>query len=88
MVLSIGFLIGILLGGGIGFAVGFPLGMVSKFKGKRSARKESKAERLFNLAIQQENRKAKLEILSEILDKYPHSTWVDKALEEATKTRK
>lgn len=88
MVLSIGFLIGLLLGGGVGFAVGFPLGMASKSKGKRSAKKEGKAERLFNLATQQEDRKAKLEILSEILNKYPHSTWADKALEEATKTRK
>ena len=88
MELSISFLFGLLLGGGVGFAVGFALGLISKSKGRRSAKKESKAEKLFNLATQKEDRKAKLKILAEIIDKYPRSNWADKALEEAAKTKK
>jgi len=86
--LSISFVVGLILGGILGFAVGLLSGMVFiKPEEKRSIKKESKAERIFNLAIQQEDRKKKLELLGKILDKYPKSEWAKRALEEAIKMR-
>lgn len=85
MGLPTGFLIGLALGAIVGFVVVW--GMPSASKGKRSTR-ESQAEKLFNLAIQQEDPKRKLELLRKVFDKYPHTEWADKALEEVMKMRK
>jgi uncharacterized protein HemY len=80
--------LGLILGGIAGFAGGLLLGMALKSKEKRSIKKESKAERIFKLAIQQKSQERKLELLGRILDKHPKSEWADKALEEAMKITK
>ena len=85
MGLAAGFLVGLFLGAIVGFVVA--RGMAPESKGKRSTRK-SQAEKFFNLAIQQEDQKRKLELLGKVFDKYPHSEWGDKALEEVMKMRK
>lgn len=85
MGLPTGFLIGLALGAIVGFVVVW--GMPSRSKAKTSTRK-SQAEKLFDLAIQEEDQKTKLELLGKVLDKYPHSEWGDKALEEVMKMRK
>jgi|GEM_PF-2504220 len=71
------FLLGLMLAGIAGCIVGFCLGKVSK--------RGSKAERLFMLAMQEENQGRKHELLGEIVDKYPDTEWVDKALDERVK---
>jgi len=86
--LSVSLVVGLILGGMLGFVVGLLSGMALKSEKKRSIKRESKAERIFNLAIQQENQETKLELLGKILDKYPESKWADKALEEAIKIRR
>jgi len=71
------FLLGLMLAGIAGCIVGFCLGRVSK--------RGSKAERLFMLAMQEENQGRKRKLLGEIVDKYPNAEWVDKALDERVK---
>lgn len=87
MKLPTDFWAGLILGGIVGFIIGFSLNMAFESKGKRSIKKESKAENLFNLAIQQESQERKRELLGKVLDKYPRSKWADKALEESMKMR-
>lgn len=70
-------LVGLMLAGIAGCIVGFSLGKVSK--------RGSKAERLFMLAMQEENQGRKHKLLGEIVDKYPNTEWVDKALDERVK---
>ena len=67
-------LVGLMLAGIAGCIVGFCLGKISK--------RGSKAERLFMLAMQEENQGRKRKLLGEIVDKYPNTEWVDKALDE------
>lgn len=69
--------VGLMLAGIAGCTVGFWLGRVSK--------RGSKAERLFMLAMQEENQGRKHKLLGEIVDKYPNTEWVDKALDERVK---
>lgn len=88
MGLSIRFLAGLILGGILGFMIGFLLRMAFEPKAERLGRKRSEAERLFDLAMQQEKRKRKIKLLGQVLDRYPHSEWADKALEEVMKMRK
>lgn len=83
-----GFLAGLITGGVVGLIVGLLLGMVSGPKERKSIKRKKEAEKLFALAKQEENRKRKLKLLGEILDKYPHSEWAEKALNEAMKIRK
>ena len=71
------FLLGLMLAGIAGCIVGFSLGRVSK--------RGSKAERLFMLAMQEQNQGRKHKLLGEIVDKYPDTEWVDKALDERVK---
>lgn len=87
MKLPTDFWAGLILGGIVGFIIGFSLNMAFESKGKRSIKKESKTENLFNLAIQQESQERKRELLGKVLDKYPRSKWADKALEESMKMR-
>lgn len=87
MKLPTDFWAGLILGGIVGFIIGFSLNMAFESKGKRSIKKESKAENLFNLAIQQESQERKRELLGKVLDKYPRSKWADKTLEESMKMR-
>jgi len=70
-------LMGLMLAGIAGCIVGFYLGRVSK--------RESKAKRLFMLAMQENNQGRKHKLLAEIVDKYPDTEWVDKALDERVK---
>lgn len=86
--LSTGFAVGLVLGAVVGLMVGFLLGMVSSLKKTKLAGKKSQAQKLFNLAMQEENRTKQLKLLAQILDKYPHSEWADNALEQAMKSRK
>lgn len=86
--LSTDFVVGLVIGGVVGLIVGFLMGTISSLKKRRSTGKKSQAQKLFNSAMQEENRQRKLKLLAQILDKYPHSEWADKALEEAMKTRK
>ncbi len=88
MDLSARFLAGLILGGILGLIIGFLLRMAFEPKIESPRKKRSEAERLFDLAIQQKNQKRKMKLLGEVLDKYPHSEWADKALEEAMKMRK
>lgn len=83
-----GFLVGLILGGILGFALGFLAGVVSKPEEEKVSRKESKAEKLFKLAVEQKDKKRKLELLGKLLDKYPYSEWTDKALEEVMKMKR
>ena len=69
--------VGLMLVGIAGCLVGFWLGRVSK--------RGSKAERLFMLAMQEDNQEKKHKLLGEIVDKYPSTEWVDKALDERVK---
>lgn len=55
MELPVSFWIGLILGGIGGSIVGFLLGMASGFKEKNLIKKENKAEKLFDLAIQEES---------------------------------
>jgi len=83
-----GFLVGLILGGILGFALGFLAGMVSKPEEERLSKRESRAKKLFNLAVEQKDKKRKLELLGKLLDKYSYSEWADKALEEVMKMKK
>jgi len=67
-------LVGLMGGGIVGCIVGFWLGRVSK--------RGSKAERLFMLAIQEENRERKDKLLGKLVDKYPSTKWADKVLDD------
>lgn len=82
------FIIGLIAGGIVGFVLGLLVGILSKPAERKAARKESKAEKLFNLAMQQENEKRKINILGRIVERYPSSIWADKALEEVMKLKK
>ena len=66
--------VGLMLAGIVGCIVGFWLGRVSKRGGK--------AERLFMLAIQEENQERKDKLLGKLVDKYPSTKWADKVLDE------
>jgi len=83
-----GFLVGLIVGGILGLIVGFLLGMASGPKERRLTKRKNEAERLLALAKQENNQKRKLKLLGEILDKYPHSEWAEKALNEAMEIRK
>ena len=86
--LSTDFVVGLVIGGVVGLIVGFLMGTISSLKKRKLTGKKSQAQKLFNSAMHEENRQRKLKLLAQILDKYPHSEWADKALEEAMKTRK
>jgi len=86
--LSTGFVVGLVIGGVVGLIVGFLVGVVSSLKKSKLTGKKSRAQKLFNSAMQEENRKIKLKLLAQILDKYPNSEWADKALEQVMKLRK
>jgi len=70
-------LVGVMLAGIAGCIVGFWLGRASK--------RESKAERLFMLAMQEENQGKKRKLMGKIVSKYPSTEWVDKVLDERIK---
>ena len=70
-------LVGVMLAGIAGCIVGFWLGRASK--------RESKAERLFMLAMQEENQGKKRKLMGKIVSKYPDTEWVDKVLDERIK---
>ena len=86
--LSTGFVVGLVIGGVVGLIVGFLMGTISSLKKRKLTGKKSQAQKLFNSAMQEENRKGKLKLLGQILDKYPHSEWADKALDQVMKLRK
>lgn len=86
--LSTGFVVGLVLGAVVGLIVGFLLGMASSLKKRKLTGKKSQAQKLFNLAMKEENRTKQLKLLAQILDKYPHGEWADKALEQAMKSKK
>ncbi|HDN84487.1 MAG TPA: hypothetical protein ENG47_01860 [Candidatus Aerophobetes bacterium] len=87
--ISPGFFVGVVAGGLFGFAIGFLLATLLKSgEGKEKEREKSRAERIFNQAISQKDRKRKAELLGKILEKYPNTTWADKALEEVIKMKK
>lgn len=67
-------LVGVVLAGIAGCIVGFWLG--------RACKRESKAERLFMLAMQEENQGKKRKLMGKIVSKYPDTEWVDKVLDE------
>jgi len=60
-----------------GCRVGFWLG--------RAAKRGSKAERLFMLAMQEENQGKKRKLMGKIVSKYPNTEWADKVLDERMK---
>ena len=70
-------LVGVMLAGIAGCIVGFWLG--------RACKRESKAERLFMLAMQEENQGKKRKLMGKIVSKYPDTEWVDKVLDERIK---
>jgi len=86
--LSVSFVVGLILGGILGSAASLLISTVFKSNKKRAIKKESKAERIFNLALQQEDQERKLKLLRKILDKYPKSEWAERSLEEVMKMRK
>ena len=86
--LSTDFVVGLVIGGVVGFIVGFLVGTISSLKKGKLTGKKSQAQKLFNSAMQEEDRKGKLKLLGQILDKYPNSEWADKALEQIMKLRK
>jgi len=86
--LSVSFVVGLILGGILGSAASLLISTVFKSNKKRAIEKESKAERIFNLALQQEDQERKLKLLRKILDKYPKSEWAERSLEEVMKMRK
>lgn len=84
-----GFFVGLIAGGVLGFVTGFLVGMSLKPEEEKQVKvRKSKAERIFNQALLQENQEKKLELLGKILDKYPNTIWADKALEEVIKMKK
>jgi len=88
MELSTNSLVWAVLGAILGLTVGYLWGMTSRYKEGKSIKKETKAEKLFDLAVQQEDQQRKRELLSQVLEKYPNSEWADKALEERMNMRK
>jgi len=86
--LSVSFVVGLILGGILGSAASLLISTMFKSNKKRAIEKESKAERIFNLALQQEDQERKLKLLRKILDKYPKSEWAERSLEEVMKMRK
>lgn len=88
MELSVSFVVGLILGGILGSAASLLISTMFKSNKKRAIEKESKAERIFNLALQQEDQERKLKLLRKILDKYPKSEWAERSLEEVMKMRK
>lgn len=88
MEIGVKFFVGLVLGAILGFITGFLVGVVSKPEEKGTTKKEHRAEKLFNLAIKQENEKRKRKLLGKILEKFPHSEWADKALEEVMRMKK
>lgn len=83
-----GFIVGLIAGGTLGFIFGILVGGTSRGEKKRSVKKENKAQKLFNLALEQDSQQGKMKLLKKVLDKYPHSEWADKALEEVARVRK
>ena len=81
-------MVGLILGGILGSAASLLISTMFKSNKKRAIEKESKAERIFNLALQQEDQERKLKLLRKILDKYPKSEWAERSLEEVMKMRK
>ena len=71
--------VGVMLAGIAGCIVGFWLG--------RARKRGSKAERLFMLAMQEENQGKKRKLMGKIVSKYPNTEWVDKVLDERTKKK-
>ncbi|MBE0478707.1 hypothetical protein IBX65_06275 [Candidatus Aerophobetes bacterium] len=82
------FFAGLVLGAIVGFIIGYLAGAVSKPEEKKIPAREDKAKKLFELAIKEENGEKKTELLGKILEKYPHSQWADKVLEEVMKMKK
>ena len=70
-------LVGVVLAGITGCIVGFWLG--------RARKRGGKAERLFMLAMQEENQGKKRKLMGKIVSKYPNTEWVDKVLDERIK---
>ena len=88
MELPDGFLVGLVLGGILGFALGFLVTTIPTSAKEKLNRKERKAEKLFDFALEQEEENRKLELLGKILDKFPDTSWAEKALEEVMKIKK
>ena len=66
-----------MLAGITGCIAGFWLG--------RARKRGGKAERLFMLAMQEENQGKKRKLMGKIVSKYPNTEWVDKVLDERMK---
>ena len=86
--ISTGFVVGLVIGGVVGFVMGYLLGIISNLKKSKETAKQSQAQKRFNSAMQEEDSKRKLKLMAQIVDKYPHSEWSDKALDQVTKLRK
>jgi len=86
--ISTSFVVGLVMGGVVGFVLGYLLSVISNLKKGKETAKESHAQRRFNSAMQEEDSKQKLKLMAQIVDKYPHSEWSDKALDQVMKLRK
>ena len=86
--LSTDLLLGLLIGGVVGLTVGLVIGIVSGLKKSKLAGDKNQAQKLFNSAMKEEDQKRRLRLLAQIVDKYPHSEWEEKALEQVMKLRK
>ncbi len=86
--ISTSFVVGVVTGGVVGFVIGYLLGIVSNLKKGKETVKESQAQKRFDSAMQEEDSKRKLKLMAQIVDKYPHSEWSDKALDQVMKLRK
>lgn len=89
MEVGFNFFAGLILGAILGLIIGLLIGTaVAKPEEKKATKTEHRAEKLFKLALKQENRKKKMKLMGRILEKFPHSEWADKALEEVMKMKK
>ena len=86
--LSTDLVVGLVVGGVGGLIVGFLIGVVSNSKKSKMTGKKGRAHKLFDSAMKEEDRKRKLKLLAQIVDKHPNSEWADKALEQVMKLRK